>query len=82
MIDAERQCCQFLRFQLTVEAAGRIVVLDVNCSADSEEFLSGDPRAGVMPVSSRLRRPQFFVGVGTPCASSGTPLDSEPKVMT
>ena len=39
MIDAERQCCQFLRFQLTVEAAGGPVVLDVTGPAGSREFL-------------------------------------------
>jgi len=39
MIDAERQCGQFLRFQLTVEAAGGLVVLDVTGPAGSEEFL-------------------------------------------
>ena len=38
MIDAERQCCQFLRFQLTVEAAGGQVVLDVTGPAGSQEF--------------------------------------------
>jgi hypothetical protein len=41
MIDAERQCCQFLRFQLTVEAAGGPVVLDVTGPAGSKEFLLG-----------------------------------------
>src|SRR5262245_16914989 len=39
MIDAERQCCQFLRFQLTVEAAGGLVVLDVTGPTGSQEFL-------------------------------------------
>jgi hypothetical protein len=39
MIDAVRQCCQFLRFQLTVEAAGGPVVLDVTGPAGSQEFL-------------------------------------------
>jgi hypothetical protein len=39
MIDAERQCCPFLRFQLTVEAAGGPVVLDVAGPAGSQEFL-------------------------------------------
>jgi hypothetical protein len=38
MIDAERQCCQFLRFQLTDEAAGGHVVLDVTGPAGSQEF--------------------------------------------
>jgi len=41
MIDAERQCCQFLRFQLTVEASGGHVVLDVTGPAGSQDF-SGD----------------------------------------
>jgi hypothetical protein len=39
MIDAERQCCQFLRFQLTVEAAGGPVVLDVTGPLGSRDFL-------------------------------------------
>lgn len=39
MIDAERQCCQFLRFQLTVEAAGGPVVLDVTGPPGAQEFL-------------------------------------------
>ena len=39
MIDAERQCCQFLRFQLTVEPAGGPVVLDVTGPPGSQEFL-------------------------------------------
>ncbi|HEY1306066.1 MAG TPA: hypothetical protein VGF24_21075 [Vicinamibacterales bacterium] len=36
---AERQCCQLLRFQLTIEAAGGPVVLDVTGLAGSQEFL-------------------------------------------
>jgi len=39
MIDAERQCCQFLRFQLTIEAAGGPVVLEVTGPPGSWEFL-------------------------------------------
>ena len=39
MIDAERQCCRFLRFQLTVEAAGGPVMLDVTGPPGSQEFL-------------------------------------------
>jgi hypothetical protein len=39
MIDAERQCCQFLRFQLTVEAGRGPVVLDVTGPPGSQEFL-------------------------------------------
>ena len=39
MIDAERQCCQFLRFQLTIEAAGGPVVLEVTGPPGSQEFL-------------------------------------------
>jgi hypothetical protein len=40
MIDAERQCCQFLRFQLAVEPAGGPVVLEVTGPPGSQEFLS------------------------------------------
>ena len=40
MIDAERQCCRFLRFQLTVEPAGGPVVLEVTGPPGSQEFLS------------------------------------------
>jgi len=36
---AERQCCLFLRFQLTVEETGAPVVLDVTGSAGSQEFV-------------------------------------------
>ena len=39
MIDAERQCCRFLRFQLTVEPAGGPIVLDVTGPPGSREFL-------------------------------------------
>jgi len=40
MIDAERQCCRFLRFQLTVEPAGGPVVLEVTAPPGSHEFLN------------------------------------------
>ncbi len=40
MIDAERQCCRFLRFQLTVEPAGGPVVLEVSTPPGSREFLT------------------------------------------
>jgi hypothetical protein len=39
MIDAERQCCRFLRFQLTVEPAGGPVVLEVTGPPGSQQFL-------------------------------------------
>jgi hypothetical protein len=39
MIDAERLCCQFLRFQITVEAAGGPVVLEVTGPPGTQEFL-------------------------------------------
>jgi hypothetical protein len=39
MIDAERQCCQFLRFRLIVEAALGPVVLEVTGPPGSHEFL-------------------------------------------
>jgi hypothetical protein len=39
MVDAERQCCQFLRFQLTVEAALGPMVLEMTGPPGSQEFL-------------------------------------------
>jgi hypothetical protein len=38
-IDAERRCCQFLRFQLTVEPAGGPVVLDLTGPPGTREFV-------------------------------------------
>jgi hypothetical protein len=40
MIDAERGCCQFLRFQLTIEPAGGPVTLDVTGPPGTQEFLA------------------------------------------
>jgi hypothetical protein len=39
VIDAERQCCRFLRFQLTVEPDDGPVRLDVTGPAGAQEFL-------------------------------------------
>jgi hypothetical protein len=39
MIDAERQCCQFLPFQLTIEPAAGPVVLELTGPPGSQEFL-------------------------------------------
>jgi hypothetical protein len=39
VIDAERQCCRFLRFQLTVEPNDRPIQLDVTGPAGTREFL-------------------------------------------
>ena len=41
IIDAERQCCRFMRFQLTVEPGGGPVRLDVTGPAGTAEFLAG-----------------------------------------
>jgi hypothetical protein len=38
-IDRERQCCQFLRFQLTIEPAGGAIVLDLTGPEGTREFL-------------------------------------------
>jgi hypothetical protein len=38
-IDAERRCCQFLRFQLTVEPQGGPVVLALTGPPGTREFL-------------------------------------------
>src|SRR5918994_7072241 len=38
-LDRERQCCQFLRFELTIEPAGAGMVLNVTGPAGTREFL-------------------------------------------
>jgi hypothetical protein len=47
MIDAERQCCRFLRFQLTIEPDEGPVVLDVTGPPGTRDFLAAilDPSA-------------------------------------
>ena len=40
VVDAERQCCRFLRFQLTVEPNDGPVRLDVTGPAGTQEFLA------------------------------------------
>jgi hypothetical protein len=39
VIDAERQCCRFLRFQLTVEPSGGPMALEVTGPDGTREFL-------------------------------------------
>jgi hypothetical protein len=38
-IDAERQCCRFLRFQMTVEPDGGPIMLDITGPTGTREFL-------------------------------------------
>jgi hypothetical protein len=40
VIDAERQCCRFLRFQLTVEPDGGPIVVEVTGPSGTREFLA------------------------------------------
>ena len=40
MIDAERQCCRFLRFRLTVEPDGASIELDVTGPSGTQQFLA------------------------------------------
>lgn len=39
-VDAERQCCRFLRFEITVEPDGRPVSLSLSGPPGTREFLS------------------------------------------
>ena len=39
MIDAERQCCRFLRFSLTVESAAGPIRLEVTGPKGAQEFV-------------------------------------------
>jgi hypothetical protein len=40
VIDAERKCCRFLRFQLVVEQDGAPITLDVTGPEGTKEFLN------------------------------------------
>ena len=40
VIDAERRCCRFLRFQVTVEPDGGPIRLDLSGPSGTREFLS------------------------------------------
>ncbi len=40
MIDLERQCCPFLRFQLTVEPGGGPITLELTGPEGTKEFLA------------------------------------------
>jgi len=40
-IDAERECCRFLQFTLTVEAANGPITLDLSGPPGTREFLAG-----------------------------------------
>ena len=48
-IEAERQCCQFFRFQLTVEPALGPIILDVSGPPGTGEFLSSLIKAEATP---------------------------------
>ena len=39
-IDAERECCRFLQFTLTVEAASGPIILDLTGPSGTREFLA------------------------------------------
>ena len=41
VVDAERQCCRFLRFVITVEPDGGLVLLELSGPAGTREFLAG-----------------------------------------
>jgi acetamidase/formamidase len=45
-IDAERRCCRFLRFQLTVEPADGPVLLDLTGPPGTREFVAALFSAG------------------------------------
>lgn len=41
VVDAERQCCRFLRFVITVEPDGGPALLELSGPAGTREFISG-----------------------------------------
>jgi len=52
VIDVERRCCQFLRFQVTVEQALGPIVLDLEGPKGTAEFIDG------LIEEARLAQPQ------------------------
>ena len=40
-VDAERQCCRFLRFAITVEPDGGAISLELSGPAGTREFIAG-----------------------------------------
>ena len=57
VVDAERQCCRFLRFALVIEPGGAAITLDVTGPEGTLEFLKDLLQAGGTevppPASSR-----------------------------
>ena len=41
LVDAERQCCRFLRFVITVDPDGGPVVLELSGPAGTRDFIAG-----------------------------------------
>jgi hypothetical protein len=41
VVEAERQCCRFLRFQITVEPDGGPIAIDLSGPPGTREFLAG-----------------------------------------
>ena len=41
VVDAERQCCRFMRFVITVEPDGGAVSLDLSGPAGTRDFIAG-----------------------------------------
>lgn len=41
VVDAERQCCRFLRFVITVEPDGGPIVLELSGPAGTRDFIAG-----------------------------------------
>ena len=50
-IDAERQCCRFLTFTVTVEQDGGPITLDITGPTGTREFLDGLLRPAMTPLS-------------------------------
>lgn len=59
VIDAERQCCRFLRFQLVVEQDGAPITCDVTGPEGTRAFLADLIGSGGTEVPSTYGRPEM-----------------------
>ena len=61
VIDAERQCCRYLRFQLVVEQDGAPITLDVTGPEGTKEFLADLIASGGTEVPPYGRSPDAWI---------------------
>jgi hypothetical protein len=66
-VDAERRCCRFLRFAITVEPDGGPMFLELSGPTGTREFL-----AALLEVPDRIQPDQAYLGRARMRAVSGS----------